>query len=144
MYPDEQPDADIFSEADFNNYFGIVSNEDLVIVRPYSDDDDDKILEEIRPKYVVMYDPDPSFVRRLEVSSLHSGDVAAADLAQAQTYRAAHANTAIRVYFLTYKDSVEEQRYLSSIRKEKDAFEKLIRERVVRGASRVNDSRRLH
>jgi len=30
-----------------------------------------------------------------------------------------------------YKDSVEEQRYLSGIRKEKDAFERLIRERGV-------------
>lgn len=38
----------------------------------------------------------------------------------------------MRVYFLLYKDSVEEQRYLSSIRKEKDAFEKLIREKGVR------------
>lgn len=53
-----------------------------------------------------------------------------------QAYRAAHANTAIRVFFLTYKDSVEEQRYLSSVRKEKDAFEKLIRERVVRMVER--------
>lgn len=61
---------DVFSELDFNEYFGIVSNEDLVIIRPYADDDDDKILEEIRPKFVVMYDPDPAFVRRLEVSPL--------------------------------------------------------------------------
>ena len=61
---------DVFSEMDFNEYFGIVSNEDLVIIRPYADDDDDKVLEEIRPKYVVMYDPDPAFVRRLEVSSV--------------------------------------------------------------------------
>lgn len=38
----------------------------------------------------------------------------------------------IRVYFLMYKDSVEEQRYLSSIRKEKDAFTRLIREKTVR------------
>ena len=52
-----------------------------------------------------------------------------------QTYRAAHANCALRVYFLTYKDSVEEQKYLSSIRKEKDAFERLIRERGVSGRS---------
>ncbi|KAK4055410.1 DNA repair protein RAD16 [Microbotryomycetes sp. JL221] len=102
---------DLFDPTTFEEYFGIVSNEDLVIVRPYSDDDDDKMLEEVRPKYVIMYDPDPAFVRRLEA------------------YRAAHGNCAIRVYFLAYKDSVEEQKYLSSIRKEKDAFERLIRER---------------
>jgi hypothetical protein len=37
----------------------------------------------------------------------------------------------IRVYFLLYGSSAEEQRYLSSIRREKEAFEKLIRERAV-------------
>ncbi|KAK4048124.1 DNA repair protein RAD16 [Microbotryomycetes sp. JL201] len=106
-----QHNEDMFDETEFQDFFGIVSNEDLVIIRPYSDDDDDRMLEEIRPKYVIMYDPDPSFVRRLEA------------------YRAAHGNCALRVYFLVYKDSVEEQKYLSSIRKEKDAFERLIRER---------------
>lgn len=68
MVPKPAINADEFSALDFDNYFGIVSNEDLVIIRPYADDDDDKVLEEIRPKYVVMYDPDPAFVRRLEVS----------------------------------------------------------------------------
>ncbi len=48
-----------------------------------------------------------------------------------QAYRAAHEGLDVRVYFLMYKDSVEEQRYLSGIRKEKDAFERLIRERGV-------------
>ncbi|SCV74432.1 BQ2448_8071 [Microbotryum intermedium] len=107
-------DLPLTSEFDLNRLdetFGLLDNEDLVLIRPYSDDDDDKVLEELRPKYVVLFDPDPAFVRRLE------------------TYRALHQGLALRVYFLTYKDSVEEQRYLSSIRKEKDAFERLIRER---------------
>lgn len=52
-----------------------------------------------------------------------------------QAYRSAHQGLAVRVYFLMYKDSVEEQRYLSAIRKEKDAFERLIRERGVSGLS---------
>ena len=51
-----------------------------------------------------------------------------------QAYRAAHRNLAIRVYFLVYKDSVEEQRYLSEIRREKDAFVRLIEEKGVSGA----------
>lgn len=54
-----------------------------------------------------------------------------------QAYRAAHEGLDVRVYFLMYKDSVEEQRYLSGIRKEKDAFERLIRERGVSRADRV-------
>lgn len=64
-----EPDRDHFSELDFADYFGLLSNEDLVIVRPYLDDEDDRMLEELRPKYIVMYDPDPAFVRRVEVSS---------------------------------------------------------------------------
>lgn len=58
-----------FDPVDFDTYFGLLANETLVIIRPYTGDDDDKVLEELRPKYVVMYDPDPAFVRRIEVSS---------------------------------------------------------------------------
>ncbi|GAA5973055.1 hypothetical protein JCM11641_000389 [Rhodosporidiobolus odoratus] len=100
-----------FNETDFKEYFGLISNEDLVIIRPYLGDEDDRVLEELRPKFVVMFDPNPAFVRRIEA------------------YRAAHQNLAIRVYFLVYKDSVEEQKYLSEIRKEKDAFVRLIQEK---------------
>lgn len=39
------------------------------------------------------------------------------------------------MYFLVYKDSVEEQRYLSEIRREKDAFVRLIEEKGVRAIS---------
>ncbi|PNI23484.1 ERCC4 isoform 8, partial [Pan troglodytes] len=35
-----------------------------------------------------------------------------------------------RVYFLIYGGSTEEQRYLTALRKEKEAFEKLIRSTV--------------
>lgn len=117
---DDDGSEDLFSAIGFEDYFGLISADDLVVVRSYSEDDDDKILEEIRPRYIVMYDPDPAFVRRIEA------------------YRAAHEGLDVRVYFLMYKDSVEEQRYLSGIRKEKDAFERLIREKgVSRLASRV-------
>ena len=61
------PDPDAFSAIDYNDWFGLLSNQDLVIVRPYSEDDDDRVLEELRPKYIVMYDPEPAFVRRVEV-----------------------------------------------------------------------------
>lgn len=38
----------------------------------------------------------------------------------------------MRIYFLMYGSSVEEPKYLISIRKEKEAFERIIRERAVR------------
>lgn len=101
-------DGDVYDE-----YFGLCDTSDLVVIRPYGGDEDDRILEELRPKYIVMYDPDPAFVRRVEV------------------YRSLHASLAVRVYFLLYSNSVEEQRYLAGIRREKDAFERLIRERSI-------------
>ena len=35
-----------------------------------------------------------------------------------------------RVYFLLYKSSVEEQAYLTTLRREKEAFERLIKAKV--------------
>ncbi|XP_052256550.1 DNA repair endonuclease XPF-like [Dreissena polymorpha] len=70
-----------------------------------------RTLGEVQPTYVVLYDPDMEFVRQLEV------------------YRATHPDRPLRVYFLMYVGSVEEQRYLTSLRKEKEAFEYLIREK---------------
>jgi DNA excision repair protein ERCC-4 len=46
-----------------------------------------------------------------------------------QVYRASHPARHLKVYFLCYANSVEEQRYLSAVRKEKDAFTRLIREK---------------
>jgi DNA excision repair protein ERCC-4 len=48
-----------------------------------------------------------------------------------QMYKASNPGTPLRVYFLNYENSVEEQRYLSSLRKEKEAFEKLIHQKAV-------------
>ena len=42
-----------------------------------------------------------------------------------------HPELDVRVYFMIYENSVEEQNYLSLIRKEKEAFERLIREKSV-------------
>lgn len=66
--PEPANNVDDFSELDFEDWFGLLQNEDLVIVRPYMDDDDDRMLEELRPKYIVMYDPNIAFIRRVEVS----------------------------------------------------------------------------
>ncbi len=38
----------------------------------------------------------------------------------------------VNLYFMIYQDSVEEQRYLSTVRREKEAFEQLIRTKSVR------------
>lgn len=40
-----------------------------MIIRAYSDDTDDQVLSEIRPRYIVMYEPNQDFIRRIEVRS---------------------------------------------------------------------------
>ncbi|KAK5129646.1 hypothetical protein LTR08_003008 [Meristemomyces frigidus] len=96
---------------DMEDYYELYDMRDLVLVHPYDGDMDDHLLEEVKPRYVIMYEPDAAFIRRIEV------------------YRSSHGSRQVRVYFMYYGGSVEEQRYLSAVRREKDAFTKLIRER---------------
>ncbi|QIX00543.1 hypothetical protein AMS68_006060 [Peltaster fructicola] len=96
---------------DMDDYYELYDMKDLMIIHPYDGDMDDHLLEEIKPRYIIMYEPDSAFIRRVEV------------------YRSSHNNRQVRVYFMYYGGSVEEQRYLSAVRREKDAFTKLIRER---------------
>lgn len=49
--------------------YGLVQPEETVIVRAYSDDSDDMMLMELRPRFVVMFDPNLEFLRRVEVSN---------------------------------------------------------------------------
>ena len=49
-----------------------------------------------------------------------------------QVFKAGNPGMPIRVYFLLYDSSVEEQKYLTALRKEKDAFQQLIKQRAVR------------
>ena len=92
-------------------YFELLDNSDLILIHPYAGDLDDRLLEEIKPRFCIMYEPDAAFIRRIEV------------------FRNTYVEQPLKVYFMYYKDSVEEQRYLSTLRREKDAFTKLIRER---------------
>ncbi|KAJ9098668.1 hypothetical protein QFC21_004316 [Naganishia friedmannii] len=105
--------TDAIDDQDYDQFFGLLTPEEVVIVRPYGGDDDELVLAELRPRFVVMYDPDPAFVRRIEV------------------YRSSNPGLGVRVYFMMYSDSVEEQRYLSGLRREKSAFERLIREKSI-------------
>lgn len=96
-----------------DDFYELYDMKDVIMVHPYDGDLDEHVLEEIKPRYVIMYEPDAAFIRRIEI------------------YRSSHVNRNVRVYFMYYGGSVEEQRYLSAVRKEKDAFTKLIRERGV-------------
>ena len=98
---------------DIEDYFEMYEMDDLVVIHPYDGDMDEHVLEEVKPRYVIMYEPDAAFIRRVEV------------------YRSSHTDRNVKVYFMYYGGSVEEQRYLSAVRREKDAFTRLIREKGV-------------
>jgi DNA excision repair protein ERCC-4 len=55
-------------ESDFDSNYGLLKPEETVLIRAYSDDTDDRMLIEIKPKFIVMFEPDIDFVRRVEVS----------------------------------------------------------------------------
>jgi DNA excision repair protein ERCC-4 len=99
---------------DMEDYYELYEMNDLVIVHPYDGDMDDHVLEELRPRYIIMYEPDTAFPRRVEV------------------YRSSHRYRNVKVFLMCYAGSVEEQRYFSAVRKEKDAFTRLIKEKGVR------------
>ena len=71
-----------------------------------------RTLYEFEPIYVILFDASVEFVRQLEV------------------FKASRPGIPLRVYFLFYSSSIEEQRYLTSLRQEKDAFELLIRQKA--------------
>ena len=112
---EQKEEIEVDSLDNMEDYFELYDMQDLVIIHPYDGDMDEHVLEEVRPRYVIMYEPDASFIRRVEV------------------YRSSHDDRNIRVYFMYYGGSVEEQRYLSAVRKEKDAFTRLIKEKGVGG-----------
>ena len=93
--------------------FTLYEPSDQIVVHAYSGDSDDLLLEELRPSHIIMYSPSADFIRRVEV------------------YKSSHSSRlSLRTYFFYYAGSVEEQVYLSRIRREKDSFTKLIHERA--------------
>uniref|UniRef100_A0A8B9KFS5 DNA repair endonuclease XPF n=1 Tax=Astyanax mexicanus TaxID=7994 RepID=A0A8B9KFS5_ASTMX len=96
-------------------YYGILK-EPLTVIHPLKGCTDPysltQVLQEVEPMFVVLYDAELSFVRQLEV------------------YKASRPGKPLRVYFLIYGGSTEEQKYLTALCKEKQAFEHLIREKA--------------
>lgn len=71
----------------------------------------EQLLLKYHPWYIIMFDPDMESIRRLE---LYQGRKCSPQKCQ--------------IYFFLFEGSAEEQRYLTTLRKEKDAFETLLKE----------------
>ncbi|KAG8035797.1 hypothetical protein G9C98_001453 [Cotesia typhae] len=67
-----------------------------------------RTLHETIPGFIIMYGVDISSIRQLEV------------------YQNNNPSIALKIFFLVYGGSVEEQGYLTALRREKEAFDKLI------------------
>ncbi|XP_040923230.1 DNA repair endonuclease XPF isoform X2 [Toxotes jaculatrix] len=108
---EEQLNLDLSSDA----YYGVLK-EPLTVIHPLKGCTDPhsltRVLHEVEPSFVVLYDAEVSFVRQLEI------------------YKASRPGKPLRVYFLIYGGSTEEQKYLTTLSKEKKAFEHLIREKA--------------
>jgi DNA excision repair protein ERCC-4 len=117
-------------ENEFDQHYGLLAPEQTVLVRAYSDDSDDRMLAEIRPKFIVMFEPNMEFIRRIEVSAMDpdsAGNTHGPYLMQ--VYKSSNPGLGVRVYHMVYSNSCEEHKYLAGIRKEKESFERLIKER---------------
>jgi len=72
-----------------------------------------RILNEHMPNNIILYVTDIGTVRQLEI------------------YQNSNPSLDLKVYFLIYGGSVEEQEYLTSLRREKEAFHSLINTKTV-------------
>ncbi|KAL4326112.1 hypothetical protein GQ457_11G021810 [Hibiscus cannabinus] len=72
---------------------------------------DQPILDVLKPCVIIVYHPDMTFVRELEI------------------YKAENPRKKVKVYFLFYDASTEVQKFEASIRRENGAFESLIRQK---------------
>lgn len=77
----------------------------------YALESDQPILDALRPSTIIVYHPDMTFVREIEV------------------YKSENPSKKLKVYFLFYEDSTEVQKFEASIRRENGAFESLIRQK---------------
>ncbi|CAL4920269.1 unnamed protein product [Urochloa decumbens] len=90
---------------------GLANGKPLPPVQFHALDSDQHILDVWKPSIIIVYHPDITFVREIEV------------------YKAENPSRKLKVYFLFYEDSTEVQKFESSIRRENEAFESLIRQK---------------
>lgn len=89
-----------------------VGKDNQIIIQAYNERTNDALLQELAPSYIIMYEPNLAFIRRVEI------------------YQAINKENPAKTYFMYYGTSVEEQKHLLTIKKEKEAFTKLIKEKA--------------
>ncbi|CAI8503882.1 unnamed protein product [Hanseniaspora opuntiae] len=83
-------------------------NESIVVCR-YGSEESQNVLNTLQPKYVILYEPNLEFIRKLDL------------------YKQIHRST--KIFMLYYRDTIEEQNHLTQLKREKRAFVKLLKEK---------------
>lgn len=122
---DKQGEVITIEDDDSNSRFVAQSEEELrpkkvhsLKLHYFSSSEDERNifgsnLREYKPMHVIMYDLDMHTIRQLEV------------------YQALHCHPKrCKIYTIQYENSFDMQQYLTSIRREKEAFENLIKEKA--------------
>ena len=98
-----------FDNDDIHTATCIDPNLHLIVISHSQFSEKFNLLSDIKPDYVILYDPDVTIVRTIE------------------TYQADdNTKNKLKVYFMLYTGSAEEHRYVGALAKEKKAFEALI------------------
>lgn len=88
-----------------------ISQLEQIVIESYHGNNND-FIQELCPSHIIMYEPNLPFIRAVEI------------------YQAVNKDTPAKTYFMYYGTSVEEQKHLMQIKKEKEAFTRLIREKA--------------
>lgn len=108
---DTEPQSIREREID-ENILEYVDQGDQIIIETYNSRTNDTLLQSLGPSHIIMFEPNLSFIRRIEI------------------HQSINRYAPARVYFMYYGSSIEEQKHLQEIKREKESFTKLIRERA--------------
>lgn len=64
--------TDVMNHRDILPHFDEIAPPEVVTVSQYVGEDETALLEQLQPKFIIMYDPSPAFVRRVEVQLVFS------------------------------------------------------------------------
>ncbi|KAI4455174.1 dna repair endonuclease xpf [Holotrichia oblita] len=113
------PSFEPFEEMENMNLSQLAEPTDLaILIQTFKSDNYlllQKTLEDVQPNYIILYHSNVTIIRQIE-------------LYEARRRK----NKPLKIFYLVYAGTVEEQNYLTALRREKEAFEFLIETRSVR------------
>lgn len=99
-------------ESELDDVELILENRYRIRVRPFNTQTQESLLEDFSPTHIIFFEPNLTFIRRVE------------------NYQAKNHKNPSKIYLMYYGTSAEEQRSLAQMKREKESFTKLIREKA--------------